>query len=252
MSDGQLSTTFGLQWLRARKLAAALHDRPHRRALRLGVLPGIDHRPALRDTAFDLIVDVGGNRGQFLLTAASLCPQATIFCYEPLEGPFALLQQVAAAYRGRVRCFQVALADFSDEATFYVSRDDDNSSLLRPAAAQLERSSGSEPSATIRVTVDRLDARSELAAYLPQQSLLKVDVQGMELGVLKGAGRLLGSFAAVYVECSFVELYDGQPLIGEISSYLEAHGHRLVERHNLVLWKGRPMQVDLLFRRTAE
>ena len=50
----------------------------------------------------------------------------------------------------------------------------------------------------------------------PERCLLKVDTQGFERSVLDGAGDLMDRFAAVQLELSFVELYEGQQLYEEL------------------------------------
>ena len=45
--------------------------------------------------------------------------------------------------------------------------------------------------------------------------LMKIDVQGAELDVLRGASRLLDTVRDILVECSLVELYSGQPLLDD-------------------------------------
>ena len=49
--------------------------------------------------------------------------------------------------------------------------------------------------------------------------LLKMDVQGGELGILKGANQLLAQqkIDVIYSEVFFVPMYQNQPLFGEIS-----------------------------------
>jgi hypothetical protein len=51
---------------------------------------------------------------------------------------------------------------------------------------------------------------------------LKLDVQGGELDALYGAEQLLQSVDAVLIEASFVELYEGQPLVGDVFDYLRS------------------------------
>lgn len=80
--------------------------------------------------------------------------------------------------------------------------------------------------------------------------LLKTDVQGGELGVLRGGEALLASIDDVYVECSFVELYEGQALAGQVVGYLEDHGFAVTGefgmRHDR---RGHCLQADVLFVR---
>jgi len=81
------------------------------------------------------------------------------------------------------------------------------------------------------------------------RNLLKIDVQGFELEVLKSAETLLPLFDWVYVECSYVPLYEGQALANEIISYLEACGFRLSGQYNPSYARvgGGLLQADLLF-----
>ena len=47
---------------------------------------------------------------------------------------------------------------------------------------------------------------------LKKTTLLKIDVQGFEIEVLKGCNALINKISYIYVECSFLELYQGQAL----------------------------------------
>lgn len=79
--------------------------------------------------------------------------------------------------------------------------------------------------------------------------LLKLDVQGSELAVLKGASRLLHITTYGLAECSFVELYEGQPLFSEVYRFLEERGFQFTSascstRDRIGTW----VQADVLFR----
>ena len=80
-------------------------------------------------------------------------------------------------------------------------------------------------------------------------ALLKIDVQGYELEVLKGCADLLASFKYVLIEGSYVELYEGQALKDEIIQYLDLAGFEFVERQNLMRNKQHePIQADFFFQ----
>ncbi len=90
------------------------------------------------------------------------------------------------------------------------------------------------------------------AADLAAPALLKIDVQGFELEVLRGAGDLLSAFEHVYVEASFEALYEGQALADEVIAHMLAASFVEAGRHNVSLGPdGRPIQADFLFRRNA-
>ncbi|MEM7600055.1 MAG: FkbM family methyltransferase [Verrucomicrobiota bacterium] len=56
---------------------------------------------------------------------------------------------------------------------------------------------------------------------------LKLDVEGAELEVLRGAGETLKNVLALQVEVSFTERHVGAPLFAEVDSFLIDHGFRL-------------------------
>jgi hypothetical protein len=91
-----------------------------------------------------------------------------------------------------------------------------------------------------------------MPAAVAAPALLKIDTQGYELQVLQGCGELLGSFDAVYAELSYVELYQGQPLAGEIVVFMQDSGFRTVGVLNQASdVGGRPLQADCLIAKSG-
>ena len=65
---------------------------------------------------------------------------------------------------------------------------------------------------------------------------IKVDVQGADLDVLRGAGDLLSTVSGVLCEVEFIELYVKQPLLGDVDRYLTEQGlrfHRFLKTFRL-------------------
>ena len=81
---------------------------------------------------------------------------------------------------------------------------------------------------------------------------MKIDVQGAELDVLRGASGLLDAVCEILVECSLVELYAGQPLIGDTIVFAREQGFRVsgVSPPSRAP-DGTPLQCDVLFRRVG-
>ena len=71
--------------------------------------------------------------------------------------------------------------------------------------------------------------------HIDRIDLIKIDTQGYELKVLKGADKIISpTFArAVYVEVLFVELYEAQPYFLDIYKVLSERGFRLVGFYNI-------------------
>lgn len=73
------------------------------------------------------------------------------------------------------------------------------------------------------MTLRRMDAVS--GDFTPD--VLKIDTQGTELDVLRGAGHLLDSVLAVEMEVEFVPQYLGQALFSEVDQFMRQQGFTL-------------------------
>lgn len=214
------------------------------------VAAALEHRQALAGLGLATVIDVGANRGQFSLLARSLFPEAAIHCFEPHPEARNTLTEVFASDT-RLQIQSVALSDSAGEVVLHVTRDLDSSSLLRPLAGQSAHFPGTEESGELEVTAARLD--DCLDGGVERPALLKLDVQGHELAVLRGAENVLASVDYVYAEVSFDSFYRGQASASEVVCHLMARAFELVgvgntQRSNTT---GRIVQADFLFARSA-
>lgn len=219
------------------------------RGLRLGVAPSLEHREVLQDLDPDVLLDVGANRGQFSLMARQVHPRLPIQAFEPLPAEAAVYRRIFDGQAG-VTLHPVALGDASSTAALHVSRRADSSSLLPIGEMQTTLFPHTEEIGTHLVRVVRLDSMPE-QWQAARRALLKIDVQGFELNVLRGAGQALEHCANVYVECSEVALYTGQALYPDIAAFLAKEGFSLTRRANEQWADGRLIQADYLFSRAA-
>lgn len=117
-------------------------------------------------------------------------------------------------------------------ATFHVTEFDPASSLLEPNSEFLSQFVAlpimCKTVSTEEVQTTRLDDISEVG----ECDYLKIDVQGGELDVLKGAQRTLEDVIVVHCEMEFAPVYRGQPLFAEIDIYLRSAGFELIDLTN--------------------
>ena len=108
--------------------------------------------------------------------------------------------------------------------TFHVCNFPMTSSLFEPNEPLLKLFNNlSELTRVVRaepIETRRLDDIPECA----QADFLKLDVQGAELDILRGAEKLLERVVAISTEVEFVPLYKGQPLFAEVDTYLRSRG----------------------------
>jgi FkbM family methyltransferase len=206
----------------------------------------------LKLTGIKLVLDVGANSGQWGDLVFETGFAGTLISFEAIPSVHAAL--VARAKR-RGAMWKVApcaaLGSERGHVEFNVSANTLSSSVLPMRREHEAAAPESAYVAKERVAVERLD---ELASTLLPPAgdlMLKIDTQGYELHVLKGAGGLLHRVAAMQLELSLVPLYDGAPTFSEMLAYMQSIGFEIF---NIVpVFKdhrtGRVLQVDGYFVR---
>lgn len=210
------------------------------------VAAAAEHFTVIKLCAANTLLDAGANKGQFSLAFRAVRPAAEIIAFEPLPDAAGVFEQVLGP-DARTRLVRVALAGSEGVAKFYVTDRADSSSLLPPGAGQ-ELAFGVRQSETIEVPTRRLDDCVDFSK-LAHPILLKVDVQGGELGVFEGCQQL-DQVDFIYCELSFTELYEGQPLFHDVVDYLRGRGFAVTGIFNQVVTdEFGPTQADVLFKR---
>jgi FkbM family methyltransferase len=234
---------------KARKAALLAREEEWRRGLAAGTAASVEHDCLPLRSTYRSVIDVGANRGQFALYARTRFPAADVYCLEPLSGARSQLTRLFAQDQ-HVHVIAAAAGSEPGSANINVSKADDSSSLLAPAALQTQRFPGTEVVGVEQVEVQTLD---ELFAsrQLEGPMLLKLDVQGFELEALRGARKLLKRVDTVLTECSFVPFYEGQPLFDEVLNHLRKAGFTLVAGTISSQHKGRWEQGDFVFEKSA-
>lgn len=204
--------------LRARGLEAASLRRAYEAwAERVDLLP-----PEIElDGA--LVVDLGANEGRFSAAVLAVAPGARVIAVEPAPAPRARLEQRLGG-NPNVRIVGKAVGREPGTATLHITEHDNNSSLRRPHGDAGEvHGAGWGVLEQVDVEVTTLDdlLGDEVA------DVLKIDVQGVELDVLRGGERVLSRARAVLLETNFVSYYEGDSTFGVLHEAMQERGFRL-------------------------
>jgi FkbM family methyltransferase len=203
----------------------------------------------LRDQDISVIYDIGANVGTWTLLAKAIFPDAKIHAFEPIPRHQSAFRTNVAALAD-VSLHTVALGNREEQAQQLHVTDFSDASSLLPLAASGRAQWGIREIECLPVTLCRLDDY-RIRFGLPAPDLIKLDVQGYELEVLRGARTALTTAKAVIAEVSFVEFYEGQCLFEEFVGFVAGHGFRL-KAVGVNTPLGQPLaQTDGLFVRAA-
>jgi len=216
-------------------------------ALTHGVAATSEHIPILKSlNKVNTIIDIGANKGQFSLAARHVYSDAAIISFEPLSGPAEIFNKLFKSDK-KITLFQSAIGQKEENVVMHVSNRDDSSSILPIGKHQASIFPGTEESHIENITISSLN---QFIKYddLKSPVFVKIDVQGFELEVLKGSVDLLEYFDYIYVECSFIELYEKQALADEVITFLNNYSFKLKGVYNMFYdKKGIAVQGDFLF-----
>lgn len=175
------------------------------------------------------VVDVGARFG-----ASSawwrLHPLAKLVGFEPSADECERLRQSVAGGR-QERYVPVALGREQCHVKMYRTVEPGCSSVFRPLSELIARYpvlSCITLAEEVEIEVTPLDAWAE-STHTTDIRFIKLDTQGSELAILRGAERVLAGCVGLEVEVEFSSLYEGQPLFGDVDQFLRSQG--------FVLWR---------------
>ena len=184
-----------------------------------------------------VVLDVGAAHGDWTVSCQRIFPDAQFIMVEPL--PDYENELAPLAETGRIRYVKAAAGRTEARLPLLVPEDPGGSSFL-PAG----RDGDNFFKRSVTVPVVPLES-----LHIPAgRTLLKLDVQGYELEVLAGAGRLLDQVEVIISECSLYPFQQDIPLIHETIQQVVELGYRLYDVADEVRWSsGTLAQIDLIF-----
>ncbi|HWG75643.1 MAG TPA: FkbM family methyltransferase [Steroidobacteraceae bacterium] len=195
-----------------------------RAAARLGLAPAT-------------VIDVGAFEGDWSRLSRSIWPSSSLIMIEPNEQKRSRLQSLAAKLNAQLISELLGAQD-GRAVDFFLM--ESGSSVLEERSP-LSRSVQRRTLRTLDSVIDKIEA----------PGLLKIDAQGYELEILKGASRLMPSLEAVLLEVAILEINKGAPLLHEVVAFMKSAGfvtYDIAEIHRRPLDRALN-QIDVLFVR---
>jgi FkbM family methyltransferase len=134
-------------------------------------------------------IDVGCHKGEVLDVMLQYAPKGTHFGFEPIPEMYAALCE---KYDDNCQFFEVALSDSEGETTF-------NHVISNPAYSGIQKRIYDRPEEQDTTITVKKNALDNLIPEDQDIRLIKIDVEGGELGVLRGAKNLVSRCKPVIV-----------------------------------------------------
>lgn len=183
------------------------------------------------------ILDCGAYQGEWTNMAKEVFPDANVLMIEAQPEKRVFLEQIKANHKF-VDYIITALGPENGEGLpFY---------FMETGSSFLEEQSDM-PRKIINLPMRTVDSLMKEKG-ISEVSLLKLDVQGYELEVLKGAIDTLSKIAVIFMEVSFLPYNKSAPLFREVVCFMADQGFLVYDIASVYRWKdGTLLQADIVF-----
>lgn len=160
-----------------------------------------------------------------------------VVAFEPDPREFQLLKN--SDLRTYLNCI---LYQESRDLPFYISRASGKSSVYKPNQDLLSQFMDAQRFDVVDEKRFHSDRVKSLDAVLAENGIadidfIKLDTQGSELPILEGGQKkALPKIFGIHLEVEFLQLYEGQPLFGDIDQFLNKNGFQLMDLRR-AYWK---------------
>lgn len=182
----------------------------------------------LRRSEISVVLDVGANAGQFGRYLRAMGYRGRLVSFEPLSHAFHKLHANTATIK-QWRAVQLALGDIDETRSIHVSGNSYSSSFQDMLPRHVSAAPKSAYVGEESVTVRRLDGIVDEYCNAQDRILLKIDVQGFEDAVLRGAQQTIARCVGLQMELSVTPLYQGGLMLPEMLAHLAGRGFVLMD-----------------------
>lgn len=185
------------------------------------------------------LLDIGAHHGEFIQRLDRLQCSLTATAYEPSKSA---VTELSRRHGGRI-----------DIKNLAITEDGRTCELFEPgspyASLKKRKDSSMANSSEVVDSITLLEAGLRLGREEWPQTLLKIDVQGSELEVLKSGGAFLAAVPVVVTEAPLRSFYEGAPKLPELLEFMESYSFEIGGIHTPRFNYGAPIDCDIIFVR---
>jgi FkbM family methyltransferase len=175
-----------------------------------------------------VVFDVGANRGDWTELALTINPGIEVHAFEPARDSFAAL---VAKVPAQVRCNNVALGSVAEERELFTLGADSQLKSLYARTGLEDEHRIETPTSGERVTVTTLDDYCR-GAGVEAIDFLKIDAEGHDLEVLRGARGLIERKAVRFIQFEYgAALVESRTFLKDFFAFFQNLGYDLHKIH---------------------
>ena len=211
------------------KLFNLLSNKTTRRGLFHNIPATIELEELLVGLELDTVIDIGSNKGQFILLVEKMFNNVKILSFEPIKEVY-LKQKKFFSKNKNIDIFNFGLGAKKKDVILNISKKNDSSSILKIKYPN-QLSKKFEIIENRKISIKTLD--EILSTFnLKKNILIKLDVQGYELEVLRGANEILSRIKYIIIEIAENQFYKDQETNNSIINYLNQKNFEILKSCN--------------------
>ncbi|MEO6901884.1 MAG: FkbM family methyltransferase [Bacteroidia bacterium] len=176
----------------------------------------------------DLVFDIGANKGQYAMGIMDSGYKNQLVSFEPLSSVYNIIKNNSKKYENWTVAPRCAIGGKKEKIEINISENSVSSTLLNMLDSHYKGAPDSKIIGKEKVQVVTLDEIGSTYCEKAKNIFLKIDVQGFEQEVLKGAEKIISEAIGIEMEISIIPLYEDQNwLLPQVLEYMKQKGFEL-------------------------
>jgi len=224
-----------------KKILLCIFNPQYINAYLLGICPLFELEKSLNNIKkIDNLIDIGSNKGQFALIVKNKFKNCQIISFEP-QNEFLNIQK--KLFIKNTKFYNFCLGSINQIKKIYILNRADSSSLLKPIIIKNKYKIIKRENVYVKKLDDVIKFKANKTYFM------KIDVQGYEYEVLKGAKNSLKFIKYILIEVSNKKFYYKQKHKKKLLSFLKKNKFVLKKKLNFHKVDKKNYQYDCLFGR---
>lgn len=166
-----------------------------------------------------IVIDAGANLGIFSILAAQIVSSGNIYAFEPVEDTYKFLRKNTEEYP-RIICQRLGLGDVCAQKDIFVNTRSTGGSVLMDSPfyhTQCDSDMGGDVELVDIITIDDYVEGHNI----PSVDFIKIDTEGYEAKILKGAERTIKKFKPIVAMSAYHNANDKNDLPKILKSFCQ-------------------------------